>query len=263
MRIPCQSPILIRGRLLGGPRPLICLPLVAAAPEDLPDQARRSAAMAPDLVEWRVDAMTPLPEPQTLAPMLESLRRDIGDLPLLFTCRRRAEGGRHPVPAPARLALDLAAVACGQVDLVDVELAGPQEMVTAVAAACHRHGVKLILSGHDFSATPDRDAIVARLAEARARGADVAKAAVMARDPQDLLVLLEAGLEARRRLPSTPLIPIAMGPAGELSRIIGGLFGADLTFAAGPEASAPGQIPIGRLRAAWQALGLFADPRRG
>ena len=257
MRIPCQPPIIIRRRVFGGSRPLICLPLVAADRTELIDQARQAAVLCPDLVEWRIDGFTPLPTPETLPPIIGDLRQTIGDLPLVFTCRRRSEGGLQSIAAETRLAIDLAAVASGGIDLVDAELANPETMVDRLAAACRRRGVKLILSFHDFAETPDQATIVARLAEARTRGADLAKAAVMAQGPEDVLNLLEAGAASRRQLPATPLIPIAMGPEGILSRVIGGLFGADVTFAAGPRSSAPGQIAIGELRAAWQALGLF------
>jgi 3-dehydroquinate dehydratase-1 len=47
---------------------------------------------------------------------------------------------------------------------------------------------------------------------------------------------------------------MSMGPEGGLTRVAGGLFGSDLTFAIGKEASAPGQIPIGELRQAMTVL---------
>jgi len=39
-----------------------------------------------------------------------------------------------------------------------------------------------------------------------------------------------------------------------VTRVAGGLFGSDLTFAIGQEASAPGQIPIADLRQAMSVL---------
>ena len=258
MRIPCQPPLIIRRRAIGGSRPLICLPLVATGQTDLLGQARQAVTLAPDLVEWRIDGFTPLPAPEALPAILDALRLVIGDLPLIFTCRRQAEGGLQSINAETRLAIDLAAATSGRIDLVDAELANPEPMVTALKDACRPRGVKLILSSHDFAATPDADTIVARLAEARTLGADVAKTAVMARNPKDVLTLLQASRICRNRIPATPLIPIAMGPEGVLSRVIGGLFGADVTFAAGCRSSAPGQIHIDELRAAWQALGLFS-----
>ena len=43
---------------------------------------------------------------------------------------------------------------------------------------------------------------------------------------------------------------MAMGAVGGVTRIAGGLFGSDMTFAMGRDATAPGQLPIDRLRTA-------------
>ena len=50
------------------------------------------------------------------------------------------------------------------------------------------------------------------------------------------------------------LEPVAMGAEGGVTRLAGGLFGTDITFAIGKTASAPGQIPIGPLRQAMAVL---------
>jgi 3-dehydroquinate dehydratase I len=49
-------------------------------------------------------------------------------------------------------------------------------------------------------------------------------------------------------------VTMAMGALGGISRIAGGLFGSDITFAMGEDASAPGQIPIDRLRQAMEVV---------
>lgn len=71
---------------------------------------------------------------------------------------------------------------------------------------------------------------------------------------QDVLTLLGATLKARSQALDIPLITISMAQEGLVSRMAGGLFGSDITFALGQASSAPGQIPIGELR---QAMGLL------
>jgi 3-dehydroquinate dehydratase-1 len=60
--------------------------------------------------------------------------------------------------------------------------------------------------------------------------------------------------EARRQHLKIPLVAISMGSLGAISRIAGGLFGSDITFASGIKASAPGQLPLDDLKKAWKAL---------
>ena len=87
------------------------------------------------------------------------------------------------------------------------------------------------------------------------RGADVAKLAVMPGDAADAARLLQATAQAAARRPETPLITMAMGPAGAVTRLCGGAFGVCASFGAmGGAASAPGQPDARDLRAAVKAM---------
>ena len=120
---------------------------------------------------------------------------------------------------------------------------------------------QLIGSFHDFNATPAAAQILAKLEAMQAAGADVAKVAVMPRELKDVLTLLEATLEARQRL-TVPLITMAMGPFGSLSRMFGWVFGSTVSFAVGQKASAPGQVPIEDLRIVLDVLQRALAPQQ-
>jgi len=121
-------------------------------------------------------------------------------------------------------------------------------------ATARRFGVRVILSYHNFETTPGEVFILKMLLKAQDLGADIAKVAVMPKEYQDVLTLLNATLKARQQGLKIPAITMSMGPQGRLSRIAGGLFGSDITFACGNSPSAPGQIPIEELRQAMAAL---------
>jgi len=78
----------------------------------------------------------------------------------------------------------------------------------------------------------------------RERGASIAKVAVMPRSEEDVLRLLDVTIGARREFPDLPLCTMSMGRLGSITRVAGFLYGSDMAFAVGKEASAPGQIPI-------------------
>lgn len=254
MRIQSPNPVTVRGCVIGGATPLICLPLVAVDEASLLAQAAEVASHNPDLIEWRCDKFAQLETPEPVLHALAALRGAIGDIPLIFTCRVASEGGFQPLDAHTRLRLNLAAIASGQVDLIDTELCGGSAMIGPVRQACQRDGVKLILSFHNFESTPAEAFMLERLMEARRQGADIAKVAVMPRDHEDVLALLGATLKARRGLVDAPLITMSMGGLGAVTRVAGGLFGSDVTFAIGSQSSAPGQIPIAELRQSWRSL---------
>ena len=112
----------------------------------------------------------------------------------------------------------------------------------------------MILSSHDFVKTPDQATIFKRLVRAQELGAHIAKTAVMPKSYADVLTLLEATLRARTEALEIPMVTMAMGAEGVVTRLAGGLFGSDITFAIGKAASAPGQIPIEDLRQAMAVL---------
>lgn len=81
-----------------------------------------------------------------------------------------------------------------------------------------------------------------QLAEMVLAGADFAKLAVMPRKKTDVLRLMEAVLAVKEQHPGSHLIAMSMGGDGVISRLLGGWYGSEVTFAAFGKASAPGQI---------------------
>ena len=70
----------------------------------------------------------------------------------------------------------------------------------------------------------------------------------MANSTDDLLELLQATYIMKREHAKIPLVTMSMSGKGLLSRLAGGIFGSSITFAAGRDVSAPGQIPANELR---------------
>ena len=255
MRPESDIKISVKDRIIGGSKVMICVPLMAATREALLHQAKAVSALAPDIMEWRIDGFEGVDDLDTCLDVLATLRTEIGAIPLLFTCRVKAEGGQQEIDAETRLRLLKAALRSGHIDLVDVELSNGAAFIQTVRKAAQQFGTKLILSYHNFNDTPETAVLLQTLAQARQMGADIAKAAVMPHGPNDVLTLLDATLKARTQENlQIPLVTIAMGSEGRISRVAGGVFGSDITFAAGETASAPGQIHISELRQTLAAL---------
>lgn len=247
--------ISLHGQALGdGKRPLICVPLVATTRAALLEELAVVLGKRPDIVEWRVDFFAELADSAAVLATVRALRAAAGGIPLLFTRRAAHEGGERIALSEAQV-LDLYAEVCASrcVDVIDYELSHPAASVAQLRRISRAHDVAMILSFHDFQATPDMATLLGKFAEAERLGADVGKVAAMPRSPSDVLTLLEATWQASGQR-TIPLISMSMGSLGALSRIFGGDYGSALTFAVGQSSSAPGQIDIERLRAAWAAL---------
>ena len=103
-------------------------------------------------------------------------------------------------------------------------------------------------SSHDFEKTPNVGEMVDRLCSMQKAGADLLKLAVMPRDPGDVLTLLAATWQMRECYAAQPVITMAMGGNGVISRMAGEIFGSALTFGSVGRASAPGQVEVGELK---------------
>ena len=254
MRLESKTRVVVRGREIGGPSPVTCLPLVAKEKSEVLHQGEALKQFEPDLVEWRIDSYENVEDIDDCMDALEGLREKIGNIPIIFTCRIEAEGGFKQIRADMRLNLLEAAIESGRIDLVDVEMCNDAAFIKDLKDTAERYGTRLIISYHNFDRTPDESFILGKLLQAQEMGADIAKVAVMPKNYKDVLTLLSATLKARTEHLKIPIITMSMGPEGRVTRLAGGLFGSDLTFAVGKETSAPGQIPIGDLRQAMSVL---------
>jgi len=248
MRQQSKLQVTIRGVVIGGTRPLICLPLVGDTVVKILQEAEELVALQPDLLEWRIDAYEMVESKEDCLSVLQELRTTIGEIPLLFTCRIGVEGGFKEISRENRLELLVAVMESGNVDIVDVELCNDREFVDTIKECARANNVKLILSYHNFKETPSEPFIYAKLVEAQVAGADISKLAVMPNNYGDVLTLLSATDKARNETVQIPMVTMSMGEEGAVSRLAGGLFGSDITFAVGIQASAPGQIPIKEMK---------------
>lgn len=240
-----SRPITLQGQpIAGGKFPLICTPLVGRTQEKLLAELALVLPKRPDVLEWRVDFFEQIGDAAAVIRAATAIKTAAGSIPLLFTRRSTLEGG-EPIPLSEAQVIALYAQVCQSkaIDLIDYELANDAAHIAHVRQAAQANGIALVLSFHNFSYTPSLQTLLETFLRADQLGADVAKVAVMPRDLDDVLTLLRATRAASSKL-RIPLISMAMGPLGAVTRLVGGVFGSALTFAVGAAASAPGQVPI-------------------
>jgi 3-dehydroquinate dehydratase/shikimate dehydrogenase len=198
-----------------------------------------------DLFEIRADFVQDLD--------LLTLRRT-ASRPLLLACRSRSQGGRWEDDDPQRRLTLLEGVKRGY-EWVDVE-----SNSRLLDVMLEKSGNGLVVSHHDLAGTPeDLDGLYQRMADL---GADVVKIAVTPRSIRDVGRLLE--FAARAALGAgPPVISLALGPMGLVTRVLAGRHRAPFTYAApaaGAEA-APGQLAARDMAGLFRARELTAATR--
>lgn len=212
----------------------------------------RMAAAAPHcaLLELRLD----LAPPGRI-----DLRRLLAERPrpVIVTCRPRREGGSWIGDEDERLDVLRQAAALGA-EWIDVEWDAARKLLPLPA------GSRAIVSRHRFQPTRELEPLFADVRGVP--GADLRKVAVSAGGAEDALRLLALAAQEPQ-----PTLAVAMGDAGLVSRLAGGIYGAPWLYAAASPGrpGAPGQLPVealaGLLRgrrpgAGSELYGVLGDP---
>ena len=204
----------------------ICVSLTEGTTQAVVERMAALSGLA-DLFEVRGDLILDL----DLLQILRARTR-----PLIFACRPASEGGHWEDGESRRRLILLEAVKRG-FDYVDVEYQSD-----LMDVAMEKAGNGLIVSYHDLEGTPpDLEALYARMCD---RGADVVKIAVTPLSVADVarVLTLARGVALSH---GKPLVAIALGPMGVITRVVGGRYRAPFTYAAAAEGAetAPGQVP--------------------
>jgi len=165
-----------------------------------------------DIFEVRVDLFNkPI---GTVIDYIKTIRKTVRKAPLIGTIREtdfnRADRAEWYVAlAP-------------HVDCVDIELGIPQwrELIDRIM-----NPTVIMVSEHDFSATPDMTGLGDIVKRAVSQGAEIVKIAAMANGASDVTRLLRFTEECK-----TPLVSISMGGIGRISRIAAPLYGSLFTY---------------------------------
>ncbi len=235
----------------------IIAPVLGSTLDDVRDGAHAASEAPVDILEVRLDHVlaasnaTRTQADECIHATLQAVRESAPSLPLLATIRTAREGGEWSVSDDVYAELLGSIVGSGLAHAIDLEVARHPAAMSAVLEASEKSGLPVVLSRHYFDATPPRESMLAMLeymATLAPANRAVAKLAVMPHTPEDVLALLGASVKARNTLEHA-LITIAMGRLGKVSRLAGGVFGSDASFATVGSESAPGQMSAHTLAA--------------
>ncbi|WP_417155056.1 type I 3-dehydroquinate dehydratase [Parasutterella excrementihominis] len=235
-------PIQAGPTLLGGEQPVICSPLVGKNLKVIKAEAKTVKALNPDMVEVRADYWDFIEDTDKAIEALQAIRNIIGDTPILLTVRVAEERGFKKVGQKPKFDFYKKAAALKLPNLIDVELVYGADTIKNLKKDLN--GVPVVVGYHDLKGTPSSEEIANILKKEIDAGGDVAKIVVKPNSQADVLRFLNGTLEFRTKNPAYPVIASASGQEGRITRLAGGLFGIDLTFASGVKGSNPWQMPV-------------------
>jgi 3-dehydroquinate dehydratase/shikimate dehydrogenase len=239
--------------------PRVCVAVTGSDPAEMLDKAE---ALVRDntFLEFRLDY---LPRPALALPKIKQFAEYHAHVVALATCRRAAAGGKFRGSIASQLEI-LAKAAASGCQVIDLELQS--------AAHCKpeqlrrlRNQAALILSHHDFKATKNLEATLAKMVTISADFYKLVSTATTLYDNVVMMKFLEKNGDKQS------LVGVCMGEQGIISRVLGVRAGSVFTFAAvnQDEKTAPGQVTAQDLRstyrieqvdAATRVYGVAGDP---
>jgi len=219
----------------------ICVPIVDANVGDVITSLKKAKELGADLAEIRMDYLGGLNDTM-VGEIFDSV-----DIPKIATLRPESEGGFFKGEESARVGHLMTAMSFGA-EYVDLEVSTDVGWRYEVSKACKSNGTKMIVSFHDFKATPTREKLEDTVKNEFAAGADIAKLATTPLSFSDVMQVLIVVNDFSNR--GKPIIGVGMGKLGKVSRILAGPAGSFLTYASlekGKE-SAEGQLMISDMR---------------
>ena len=240
----------IRNICIGKGQPKICLPIVASTHEEAINQI--STFHHYDLVELRIDYYENLFNKECVLELLKQIR-ELLTCPIIFTYRSLKEGGH--VQLTDEQYKELVTYVCESqlIDLIDIEINSGNQLVYELVEIAHHHHIYVIMSNHDFKQTISKEDMIDLLEKMDILGADILKIAMMPRNYEDVIKMLEVSMNISSRI-KKPLIAISMGELGKITRICGELTGSCITFGSALKSSAPGQIEVSKLKMLLEAI---------
>jgi 3-dehydroquinate dehydratase/shikimate dehydrogenase len=201
---------------------------------------RRASKQSPT-VELRLDWVN---DSREIGRLLGRLRVDRKSVCVIATLRRRGVGGKYACGLSEQMSRLRQAAEAGCA-WCDVEVESAERLGAKALNDLRRAGARVMISFHDFRATPrDLDAVVRRLERC---GGDAIKIAAQARTLADSVKVLAT---ARRR---GNVVAVPMGEIGFPARVLALRAGSALAYAAANEATAPGQLSLAEMRGAYRA----------
>jgi 3-dehydroquinate dehydratase/shikimate dehydrogenase len=240
--------------------PRICIALGLPDVPTLLEHARREAEAGEIFLEFRLDFLN---QPVWGAQAIRGFLEQFPEVIVLATCRRHQNRGRYNGSIEEQFAVLDLAVQNGA-HAIDVEI----ESAEAARDRLHQFNGRahVIVSYHNFEATPPLDPIINRITRIPA---DSYKLVTTARKPSDNARILAASkTTARQRM-----IVLAMGELGFPTRVLSPVFGGVYTYAAPMlvQGTAAGQVSARSLRHVYHVdklertskiYGVIADPVR-
>ncbi len=219
-----------------GTKPVLLCTVLEEDVESTVKSAKKAFENGADCIELRIDK---LKDNSMIKEVIKKIKE-----PKLLVCRPKDWDGFFEGTEEERVERLLIAIESGA-DAVDIELKTHDNLREKVIKKTKEKEIPVLIAYENFEKTPSNEELLNILKEEQKLGADIAKFAVIAKNYNDIIRVLQVVLEAKKNL-DIPFVAIAMGKFGSASLPLACVLGSSMTYCAverGKE-GAPGQLTV-------------------
>lgn len=248
-----MKPAKLKKLYLGLGLPKICVPISERSASEVIAFAGQILSTSADLVEWRLDYFDDVNDSEKIRETAEKLQQILGDLPLVISLRDKSEGGHAHIDDLTYQQLTSQLISNHLTDAVELNWSRPVSIRQQLHNLATVNNVPVLESYYNMKETPSLVDLKDVLGQMANEQVDFIKLAVQPNQHRDILKLMEATLTASETI-DQPLVSVALGPMGTITRLSGRSFNSAATFADLKRSSLPGHLSVEETRQFLTAL---------
>jgi 3-dehydroquinate dehydratase type I len=231
----------------------ICVSLIEKNLADTIAAANEAKSKGANIIELRLDFIDDI-QLESIFDELLDLKNEVS-LPFIITIRPDYEGGLFSEDEDMRIQLLHHVIARG-FDFIDLEFSMEVDQRDHLISEAKEHGVKTIISSHNFTTATTKEVILERLDACHKVQGDMVKVVCPTNTIDHVNDVLWAAGEARKKEYSYSVM--GFGPYGHVTRILAPYTGCEFVYCSIKDSreSAEGQVSISTLKGIWSSLGI-------
>lgn len=248
--------IQLKNVVLDAGKPKIAVSLAGKNIEEIMEECNKISELSFDIIEWRADYYLSkyknigkeLEKKEFYLEILKTLDYidySFSDKPIIFTLRSKNQGGQIEINSEDRNGIYDLIINSNMVEAIDIEVINypTTQDIKADIKYIKDAGIKVITSYHKLSGMlVDGEAI--KIAEKMNElGSDILKICAKAETKEDAKFFLKELIMINNR-DIGPMIMLALGENGRVTRVAGGKYGSSITFAYVGTPTAEGQMDV-------------------
>lgn len=241
----------VKSMTIGEGKPKVCVPLIAENWQELEEKLSALKRDAPDMIEWRVDALMNAEDFSAMRDLDRAYRMIRGAFPdavLLTTVRSKSQGGLHKVPGGEYINLVSLVMDARFADILDIEYGHEVLDTRVLIGRAHGKHIPVLMSYTKPRLRMTAESVIETLENMKYMKPDMLRLSIAVETAGDRAALIAGAAHMDTLSPDLPVCVSGIGKEAEPLSLLGNHLGAPIIFAAPPDEKKEGSLTAGEAK---------------